>query len=127
MLLTLPGGASFGLSGFEWVALGKDGRSATVEVTPYAFLPLLELTEEAIDSSVFERARELAIASVPGFPHDDVVLAGLRSSSAYWEELAIARLRRRSDLMCFRDELLRVARSGSTQALRHEAERLVRR
>lgn len=126
-LITLSGGSTFGIYKSEWVAFRSDGGMATIEAAPHAFLPLLEITEEAINVLVRERSRDLALRAIPSFPHRELILAGLRSCSAYWEELAVARLRVRVDLSSFGEALVHMMRKGSTQALRQEAKQLLKR
>ncbi|CAN5922763.1 hypothetical protein BH11MYX4_BH11MYX4_56430 [soil metagenome] len=121
-------GAVFGIRGGEWVAVAKDGLLATIEEAPHAFLALLEIPQEAADALVLAAALEANVApeSLPPFPHQDVIVAGLRSASAYWEELALARLGRQPSAEPWLEELRRLAVNGATQAIRHEARRLSR-
>ena len=104
---------------------GAEGRLLTLSDAPFAFWSSLECRADDIDALVRRSADELGHAAcVPAFPHSDVVLAGLRSTSEYWQSLALARVRGASDRSAFVEDLRRLVRDGATQRLRHEAKKL---
>jgi hypothetical protein len=121
-------GPMFGISGSEWVAARGDGTLATLHTAPHAFLSLLEVAKETIDA-LARRAideRSITVELLPEFPHAGVVMAGLKASSDYWQDLALTRVASISDKTPFRAELLQLALNGATQGIRHRARKLAR-
>ena len=128
-LVLLPRtGAQFALRGGTWIALRRDGVAASVEDAPAAFLPWLELSEgDAAQLIRAALAREgEGSTNVPGLPWMDIVLAGLRSPTEYWQNLALARLPQNASTAVVA-ELARLEKEGGSQRVRQRARAAAKR
>ena len=125
-----PATAVIGLAGDAWSVEMADGQVIPLASRPQAFLHLLEGRLEDVAVIVADSIRALGLVEnqLPPFPFDEAILAGLRSSSGYWEDLALTRVEERSGVLpdSISSALGQLAAQGATQRTRHRAKRLWR-
>jgi hypothetical protein len=121
-------GTEFGLSEGEWSVQTKSGEIVSVASHPHAFLPFIEidfhLAEKKIHNSVSSKG--LLGKKIPASPLFDAIRCGLRAPSEYWQSLALKRVLQCSEQNSFLNDVLTLEKTGATQRVRHEAQKVAR-
>lgn len=124
--ITLNGGHAFILEDSTWRSLYKDGHSTTVKESPHMFWILLQ---NRLDDLSTMAMRACAHARTPTaqcspLPVEDIIRSALKSNSAEWQMLALARASQLDNKYLLEPEVAQLVRSGKTQAIRHRALKL---
>jgi hypothetical protein len=93
------------------------------------FLPVLEATFEQFQLRVLEGIRGHGMSDdfFKAFPCERLVVAGLKSESEYWVNMAMKWIECIPSSYVLKEELIRLSESGVTQRIRHDSKKLARR